>query len=268
MAEKEKLKEKHDEIVSQFEDVKGSVTLVSIIVGVLVLSGIAILVLKSPPLNWIGFGENDIGTGVGVTILIVIVLTGIFTPVLLVSHLMDAGWNNYYREAWSWLKYTDLPRFAVDDGAWAKVFEILEGSFILKLLKVSHPKTLDEQIEMGSDFRLALMVLTRGPRENSVELYQRRLVRAVRWGATTRLFDDAVVWLFNSCASFGCLMVGGIFWYALTLPIWTPLLGLYIRRQAWQTAMCDFLRGEPTSPVKGVTKPKSMLAAEPGSAHD
>jgi len=255
VTDKASLKKKNDEITSQFEDIKGSVTLISIIVGVMILSGIVVLLLKSQAFAWMGFSKNDLGTGIGVCILIIVVLAGIFAPVLFVSNLMDRAWGANYRTAWSWLKYTDLPRFMVDQAAWDRIFTIIDGSMFLKAGRITMPQTVEEQIELASDFRNAIMVLTRGARDGDEERFTRSLARAVYWGGTTRFLDNLVVWLFNSCASFGCLIVGGIFWYGIALPIWIPLLGLYIRRQAWQTAMCDFLNDKPTSPVKGVKKP-------------
>lgn len=249
---------KTKELQSQFDEIKGSTTLISVIVSVLILTMLGLLVMTSPILDWLGLPDSEIGSGFGVVVLIFAVIAGILIPVIYISTWMDRYWKRHYRQAWGWLEYTDLPQLVVDDGRWEQIFTAIESLPFPRLIKVQRPTCLDEQIELASDFRLALIVLTRGAADNDIALLQRRLIKAVWWGRLTRFLERIVQAVFNSCLLWGCLIFGGALWYTAGLPFWLPLLGLYMRRQAWQTAMVDHFIGKPSLRVSGVTLPAVM----------
>lgn len=232
MAIKDRLKAKGDEMKSEYSDVEGGTMLVSVIVCIVCFSVIVVGVFMLPPLSWFGFGDTDLGTGVGIGVLIVVVVAGIFLPAVYVERWMGAYWNKHHAHAWRWLKHTDMALLVMEPGRWEPLHEILDAHPWMKLSGTRQCKTLDEQIEMASDYQLAMMLIMRRR--------QRGMLAAVGWGSATRLADDIAAWFLGSCGVLLFLIIGGLVLYFPLLPFWILWLGLYIRRQAWQTALIEY----------------------------
>ncbi|MBN2082173.1 hypothetical protein JW859_08185 [bacterium] len=238
MAIQEMLKKKRDEIKSQKSDVENSLLLIGIVLGVILVPLIAILPMASPWGRSLGLMETGHGTTIGITVMVISVLVGLILPFLVVPRWLTTWWDYNERRAWSWLRHTDLPLRIAQEGQWEAVFAVLDANPWMKLSGTRRPRTLDEQIELASDYSWAQVMLIRGQ--------QRRLFWAVWWGSATRLADDIAVWIFGSCGTFGCLMFGGMLLFLVGLPLWVPWIMLYIKRQAWQSAiLTHFMDGRP-----------------------
>jgi len=238
VAIREILKKKRDEIKSQYTDVESSLLLVGIVLGVILVPVIVIVPMASPWGRALGLMETQPGTTIGIILMVISVLVGMALPFFVVSRWMKAWWNRNERRAWSWLRYSDLPLRIAQEGQWERIFSVLDANPWMKLTGTRRPQSLDEQIELASDYSWAQVALIRNQ--------PRRLFWAVWWGSATRLADDFAVWMFGSCGTFGCLMLGGMILFIVGLPLWVPWVMLYLKRQAWQSAILTyFMDGRP-----------------------
>jgi len=233
----ERLKRKRLDIVSQYEVVQGALVWVALVGGIVLFTAGLALFAALPPVKDSGILDTRIGTNIAVVVLIAGILAAVSAPWSVIPWLTNRYWKRHYQAVWRWLEKTEMAQYVVDERRWEPVFALLEQYPWLKLTGVKRPQSLDEQIELASDYQLALRRLCR--KRDS------RLFWPVWWGSTTRLADDVTVLLFNSCTVLGCLMFGGALWFTIGFPFWLWAILLYFRRQATQTALIDYFLDNP-----------------------
>lgn len=234
---KQRLEAKRTELEGELEEMGSGAGFLGMFLGLFGLVMPYVFIVMA--LGWEEHFEHGIGFGINVTFLIILTLTGMFGPVFLVPHLLQRGYRKRYRYVWRWLKYTDAPKFVIDQELWDEVFAILDRQPLLKLTGVRMPRSLDEQIELASDYWPVVEAMVRGDR--------RRLFWRVAWGSLTRLSDTLALFCFNGCAALILMMVTAIMFFLPLLPLYGTILPLYVNRQGAQQALVDWFLNTPRS---------------------
>ena len=239
------LRAKRTEIEGELEDVSSAAGLMGIMLGLVIPVGIwAGIAVALGIEDWLGEG---FGLGVNIVILITLVLAGLFVPVYLIQHLMEQGFRRCYRYVFRWLKHTSAPKYIIQQELWDEVFAILDRRPLLKLTGVRMPRSLDEQIELASDYWPVVEALVRGDR--------RRLFWQVSWGSLTRLSDTITLFVFNGCMTWVLLLLSGALLFIPLVPITLVFLPMFVRRQGAQQALIDWFLDDPRGWLGDVSKP-------------
>ncbi len=235
MSARQRLEAKRTALESELSDVADGAGLLGIFLGlfILVLSYLCLVMLLGIEDQL----EHGFLFGVHVTVLCVLVLAGMLAPVFLVRHWLTLGYRKRYRHVWRWLKYTDAPKFVADQELWGEVFEILNRRPFLKLTGLRLPHSLDEQIELASDYWPVIEAMVRHNR--------RRLAWRVTWGSLARLSDTAAVFCFNGCMIWVLLLLTSFLLFLPLLPLYLVVLPLYVNRQGAQQALVDWFSNKP-----------------------
>lgn len=245
---RDKLRAKRKELLSQREDVASAAGFLGMFIGMVLLVLAYILLLQA--IGW----EESMGEGIAlvfnVIVLCVLVLVGMFAPLLLMQKWIERAWHRQYLRIWAYLKHTDAASLVMDQERWEPVFAILDSQPWLKLSGVRVPQSLDEQIELASDYWPVFIALARGD--------QRRLRWHVLLGSAGRLADEAALFFFNGCVAYLLLVLTGFFLFIPLLPFMAVTLFLYTRHQGAQHALIDYFLDDPGVGVWKVKPPRGL----------
>lgn len=178
-----------------------------------------------------GHGGEPGGLALGLMLLGSVV----FSAVILI--IAERSWQRRYRLAWRYLKYTSLPSLVIDESVWDAVLAQSRGNIALKSTGLSQPRRLEELLELAADYwRYGLAVA--GGRDEAA----RR--RALRWDNGTRVYNNLVNGLANSCASYVILIALSSLLIVL-FPLLYIALHFYIQQHAAKSAFVDYFLDQP-----------------------
>ena len=196
--------------------------------------------LAGPVETWFDFNGNAIGSSFGVILTLVLIVFTVAGPLWLAPMLINSYWKRHYSWIFSKLRDSTLPLLIMDDAALTPLWSALAEPPLLRLTATQRPKSLDQRIELASDYWRALSVIASSRHAG--------LKRAIFWGNATRMIDDVSPLIYNACVSTIVIAVlAPLFFFFM--PLWIGVLVLTIQQQSAQAAMVDFFLNEAPSPL-------------------
>ena len=114
----------------------------------------------------------------------------------------------------------------------------------------SQPTTLDELLELVCDYRGTLQALARVIETDGSKYSSPAVKSGIRRSKLSKVLEVFLEDFFTyELPRTQRSRINDIFLQAMLWPVFLPSLAVYIRRQAWRTALVEFLRDTPGHPV-------------------
>ncbi len=185
-----------------------------------------------------GTGNDPSGLTLGLLLLGSVAYS---TVVLIVA---GRSWHRQYTLTWRYLTFTSLPSLVIDEAVWDGVLAQARGNIALKATGLSRPRSLDELLELAGDYWRYILAVAGGKDAKARQ-------RALAWDNGTRLYNNLVNSLADSCASY-IILVALSSVLVIAFPLLYVALHFYIEQHAAKSAYVDYFLDWPRTSRKNL----------------